>query len=109
MLLDAPNNKRHMTTIYTTDPTTATNGTQTRQCVFRQCFNKQILSAPDELALLMLKLDQPRFGFCFNCDCGLYDEEDFVVTGNAMADDTLLLCYQCFTCAKSCASKRSPA
>jgi hypothetical protein len=56
-------------------------------------------SAPrcEEVAALTSKWNQHRFGLCCECDCGLDDEADFVITGNANDDDTSLMCSACFT------------
>ena len=54
-------------------------------------------SACDEVASLTSKWDQHKFGLCCECDVGLDDEADFVVTGNANEDDTVLMCYGCWT------------
>ena len=47
-------------------------------------------------ALTSSKWDEHKFGLCFKCDCGLDDESDFVLTGNANGDDTVLMCYTCY-------------
>jgi len=54
-------------------------------------------AACDEVAALTSKWNQHRFGLCDECDCGLDDEADFVITGNANEDDTLLTCIDCWT------------
>ena len=77
--------------------TTATNyWTQTAHGVF-PCVNEEHESACAEVVSLTSKWDQHKFGLCCECDCGLDDEADFIITGNANEDDTSLLCYQCFT------------
>ena len=47
-------------------------------------------------ALTSSKWDEHKFGLCFKCDCGLDDESDFILTGNANGDDTVLMCYTCY-------------
>ena len=51
----------------------------------------------EEVAALTSKWNQHRFGLCGECDCGLDDESDFVITGNANEDDTLMTCVDCWT------------
>jgi len=53
--------------------------------------------ACEEVSALTAKWNQHKFGLCCECDCGLDDEADFVITGNANEDDTSLMCYGCFT------------
>lgn len=47
-------------------------------------------------ALTSSKWDEHKFGLCFECECGLDDESDFVITGNANQDDTVMMCYKCY-------------
>jgi len=47
-------------------------------------------------ALTSSKWDEHKFGLCFECDCGLDDESDFIITGNANQDDTVMMCYKCY-------------
>jgi hypothetical protein len=55
------------------------------------------LYACEEVGVLTAaKWDEHKFGLCCECDCGLDDEADFVITGNANKDDTVLMCYGCF-------------
>ena len=54
-------------------------------------------AACDEVAALTMEWSQHRFGLCCECECGLDDEADFVITGNANQDDTSLMCSACFT------------
>ena len=51
----------------------------------------------EEVCALTAKWNHHRFGLCSECDCGLDDESDFVITGNANEDDTSLMCCECFT------------
>ena len=53
-------------------------------------------AACDEVASLTMKWSEHRFGLCCECECGLDDEADFIITGNANDDDTVLMCYTCF-------------
>ena len=81
----------------TTATATATNyWTQTAQSVFL-CVDEEYDAACDEVASLTMKWGQHRFGLCGECNCGLDDESDFVITGNATQDDTLLVCNDCWT------------
>ena len=50
----------------------------------------------EEVAALTAKWNEHRFGLCCECDCGLDDEADFVITGNANEYDTSLMCCACF-------------
>jgi len=47
-------------------------------------------------ALTSSKWDEHKFGLCCECECGLDDDADFVLTGNANGDDTVLMCYTCY-------------
>ena len=70
--------------------------TQTAQSVF-PCDDEEYDAACDEVASLAMKWSEHRFGLCGECDCGLDDESDFVITGNANQDDTMMICCACFT------------
>lgn len=77
--------------------TAATNyWTQTPQTVL-PCDDDEYDAACDEVAALTMEWSQHRFGLCCECECGLDDEADFVITGNANQDDTSLICSACFT------------
>jgi hypothetical protein len=77
------------TTMTTTDYWTATAGFV--------AIRGDELYACDEVSALTSKWDEHKFGLCCECEVGLDDECDFVVTGNANQDDTVLMCYGCFT------------
>ena len=47
-------------------------------------------------ALTSSKWDEHKFGLCCECACGIDDESEFVITGNANGDDTVLMCYTCY-------------
>ena len=70
--------------------------TQTAQSVF-PCDDEEYYAACDEVASLAMKWSEHRFGLCGECDCGIDDEADFVITGNANEDDTLMTCVDCWT------------
>ena len=78
---------------------TATNyWTQTAQSVFPCDDNEDSYDAAcDEVAALTMQWSEHRFGLCCECNCGLDDESDFIITGNANEDDTVLMCCACFT------------
>ena len=52
-------------------------------------------AACDEVCALTSKWNLHRFGLCNECDCGIDDEADFVITGGI--DDTILMCVDCWT------------
>lgn len=74
--------------------------TQTAQSVVFPCDNdnddQDYDAACDEVVALTMKWSEHRFGLCCECECGLDDEADFIITGNANDDDTVLMCYTCF-------------
>lgn len=75
---------------------TATNyWTQTPQTVL-SCDDDEYDAACDEVASLTMEWNQHRFGLCCECECGLDDEADFIITGSANQDDTVLMCCACF-------------
>jgi len=81
-----------------TTTATATNyWTQTALRVFPCDDDQDYDAACDEVAALTMKWSEHRFGLCCECECGLDDEADFIITGNANDDDTVLMCYSCFT------------
>jgi len=71
--------------------------TQTALSVFPCDDDQDYDAACDEVAALTMKWSEHRFGLCCECQCGLDDEADFIITGNANDDDTVLMCYSCFT------------
>ena len=86
------------TTMNQTTANAATNyWTQTAQSVFPCDDDEDYDAACDEVASLTMNWSEHRFGLCCECDCGLDDEADFIITGNANDDDTVLMCYTCFT------------
>ena len=76
------------TTMTTTDYWTATAGFV--------AIRGDELYACEEVRVLTSKWDEHKFGLCCECEVGLDDESDFVVTGNANQDDTVIMCYGCF-------------
>lgn len=90
----------NQTTIATAPAATATATprdywTQTAQFVAIN-IDYESASRCDEVSALTAKWNEHRFGLCSECECGLDDESDFVITGHAAEDDTLLMCCGCF-------------
>ena len=68
--------------------------TQTAQ--FVAIYSDESTSRCEEVSALTAKWNEHRFGLCSECDCGLDDVSDFVITGHANEDDTSLMCCGCF-------------
>jgi hypothetical protein len=81
----------------TATATATTNWTQTAQSVFHCDDEDSYDAACDEVASLTMQWSEHRFGLCCECNCGLDDESDFIITGNPTQDDTLLVCNDCWT------------
>ena len=80
-----------------TTATATTYWTQTAQTVFPCDDNEDSYDAAcDEVASLTMQWSEHRFGLCCECNCGLDDESDFIITGSANEDDTVLMCCACF-------------
>ena len=73
-----------------TSMTTSDYWTLTAASVCVPCDTNECVCDPDA------DWDLYRFGLCRECNCGLDDEADFVVTGSACGDTTVLLCCDCW-------------
>ena len=90
-LTQTTNERTNEMTTTATDYWTATAG-------FVAICGDELYACDEEVgALTASNWDQHKFGLCCECDCGLDDKADFVITGNANEDDTALICYECFT------------
>ena len=69
----------------------------TAQSVSPCCIEESRAACDEVASLTTAKWEEHKFGLCCECDVGLDDEADFVVTGNANEDDTVLMCYGCWT------------
>ena len=81
----------------TTTPATTSQDYWTATAGFVALFATEESVHCEEVSALTSKWDQHKFGLCCECDCGLDDEADFVITGNVNDDDIVLMCYTCFT------------
>ena len=84
-----------MTTTTTTTTSTTSTNYWTKTAEFVAIFGDE-LYACEEVRALTTNWNQHRFGVCCECDIGLDDEADFIITGNANEDDTAFMCYGCF-------------